>query len=557
MQVPAGPGVLPPSVPVPLRVLLEDAGLGLRQLAGPRDPDVPVHAVHTSEMADPVPYLLGGELLLSAGVHRPEAAEGTGAGPGAGEDAAGDTGDDAGETAAWDAYVARTVQAGAAALGFGIAPVHRTVPPALVRACDRHGLPLLEVPRRTPFTAVARAQWQAAAERRHRALRELAAAQQSLAAAAARPHPVPAVLARLARHLGGLAVLSGPDGAELASAGEEPGDGARAELARLAAALRPAPSSASGAAGEWRLTAYALSAPAPGGARRLALGVCVPGGRGAPDDFAAGPLCSVAVALLSLLAAEGPAGAEADRSAALVRLLLGAGPGEVADLLAGPVGAGEDAGGRTGEGAAGARSAGEGTAHDAAEGAPETYWTVVHGRRRAGAPRQDGRWERSALGAALGTALIDLDGDGFRALLPGRARPEPCPGWTLGAGTAVPPEELARGDAEAARALRRARAERRAVVRGRPAEGVASLVDPEQARALARVRLAPLADRPELVETLRMWLSLHGSWDRTAVALEVHRNTVRQRVARAAGLLGEDLSDPDVRMELWFALGWR
>jgi DNA-binding PucR family transcriptional regulator len=66
--------------------------------------------------------------------------------------------------------------------------------------------------------------------------------------------------------------------------------------------------------------------------------------------------------------------------------------------------------------------------------------------------------------------------------------------------------------------------------------------------------LAPLAGSPALVETLRTWLSLHGSWDRTAVALAVHRNTVRQRVSRCAALLGADLDDPDVRMELWFAL---
>ncbi|MEK8143317.1 helix-turn-helix domain-containing protein [Streptomyces sp. M10(2022)] len=36
-----------------------------------------------------------------------------------------------------------------------------------------------------------------------------------------------------------------------------------------------------------------------------------------------------------------------------------------------------------------------------------------------------------------------------------------------------------------------------------------------------------------MTETLRCWLSLHGSWDRTAVALRVHRNTVRQRIAAA------------------------
>lgn len=64
--------------------------------------------------------------------------------------------------------------------------------------------------------------------------------------------------------------------------------------------------------------------------------------------------------------------------------------------------------------------------------------------------------------------------------------------------------------------------------------------------------LAPLTE--PLAETLRCWPSLHGSWDRTAVALRVHRNTVRQRIARCATLLERDLDDMDVRTELWVAL---
>ncbi|KOG47846.1 hypothetical protein ADK74_10165, partial [Streptomyces decoyicus] len=59
----------PPSTPpVPLADLLARTDLGLRQIAGPRE-GVAIHWVHTSEMADPVPYLLGGEMLLTAGVH--------------------------------------------------------------------------------------------------------------------------------------------------------------------------------------------------------------------------------------------------------------------------------------------------------------------------------------------------------------------------------------------------------------------------------------------------------------------------------------------------------
>ena len=112
---PAGP----PSPPIPLAELLAREDLGLRRIAGPGQADL--LWVHTSEMADPYPYLLGGELLLTAGVQLTDA----------------------------DTYVARLVQAGAAALGFGVAPVYDTVPAALVEACDRHGLPLLEVPPET------------------------------------------------------------------------------------------------------------------------------------------------------------------------------------------------------------------------------------------------------------------------------------------------------------------------------------------------------------------------------------------------------------------------
>ncbi|WP_345666924.1 helix-turn-helix domain-containing protein, partial [Streptomyces similanensis] len=102
-----------------------------------------------------------------------------------------------------------------------------------------------------------------------------------------------------------------------------------------------------------------------------------------------------------------------------------------------------------------------------------------------------------------------------------------------------------------------ARATRAALVRhgrGGARPGLADLVAPAEADAHARALLAPLAAAPALAETLRAWLSLHGSWDRTAVALAVHRNTVRQRIARCAALLDADLDDPDTRMELWFAL---
>ncbi|GGZ57365.1 PucR family transcriptional regulator [Streptomyces inusitatus] len=485
----------PPTPPVPLAALLESEELGLRQIAGPSatsgpggtggtgGPGTVVHWVHASEMADPYPYLLGGELLLSAGVQLRDP----------------------------DAYVARLVAARAAALGFGVTPVYDRVPAGLAEACDRHGLPLLEVPPRTTFTAVARAVWRLMAEARHRELRRVARAQQGLAGAAARPDPVPAVIGQLAARLGGRAVLLTREGAELSAAGPRPPAAVGSALVRLARVVNPpaapagggAPATASDTVEGIGLAAYAL-----GGGQGLTLGLATPA-REAGDHTVAG----VAVVLLSLLTAEHQGLDGAGRSAALVRLLLGAGPAEAAAPL--------------------------GTER----------WTVVHGR---GGPRTP--FAATALGAALGSALVDPAEDGtVRVLVPADRDVTPQPGWTLGVSDPVGPAELTAADAQAARALRRATAARAELVRHRGG-GLAALLAPEEAAAHARLRLAPLAGSPALLETLRTWLSLHGGWDRTAAALQVHRNTVRQRIARCAALLDEDLDDADVRMELWFAL---
>ena len=491
--VPPAPPV-PPTPPVPLEALLAREDLGLRQIAGPADPDAVIHWAHTSEMADPYPYLLGGELLLTAGVHIPEAA---------------------GSGTYFDDYVSRIVEAGGAALGFGLAPVHDTVPRALVAACDTYGLPLLEVPPHTTFSGIARAVWQLMAQARLAELRRVTEAQQSLAAAAARPDPVPSVLRQLARRVGGWTVLYGPDGAELAAAGRAPGAEAGEALGALAEVVRPgtgpgtSPASASDTVRSTHLAAYAL-----GTGQGFVLGVAAP--RRDPGDHT---IASVAAVLLSLLTGEQQSGTGAARSSALVRLLLGAGPEEVAPLLGGK------------------------------------RWIVVHARPAGeGGRSAPDAVAASALGAALGSALVDAGGDVVRVLVPAEREPAAQPGWTLGVSPAAAPGGWATADTQAARALARARATRTALVRHGERPALADLVPPAEAEAHARALLAPIAQTPALPETLRTWLSLHGSWDRTAVALSVHRNTVRQRIARCGVLLGADLDDADVRMELWFAL---
>ncbi|MFI1165223.1 PucR family transcriptional regulator [Streptomyces sp. NPDC020801] len=551
---------VPPTPPVPLSALLAREDLALRRIAGPADRDTVIHWAHTSEMSDPYPYLLGGELLLTAGVHVPRTAVA-----------------DPASTYFGD-YVSRIVAAGGAALGFGLAPLYDTVPPALVAACDAYGLPLLEVPPQTTFSGVARAVWQLMAQARLAELRRVTEAQQSLAAAAARPDPVPSVLRRLAQRVTGRAVLYGPDGTEIAAAGREHTQQVRQALAGLAAvvrpttttagpataptttagpapaattatrpahttAARPAASSATGparttaaaaqsarttaAAAQSARTTAAAARPAPSSATDTVAGTHLAAyalgtGQGfvlavaAPHrDPGDHTIASVAAVLLSLLTGEHQSATGAARSSALVRLLLGAPPEQVAPLL----GSGR--------------------------------WVVVHARPDAQAPDAVAA---SALGAALGSALVDLADGVVRVLVPAEREPAPQPGWTLGVSAAVAPGDWPAADTQAARALARARATRTALLRHGARPGLTGLLPPEEADAHARALLAPVAAVPALTETLRTWLSLHGSWDRTAVALAVHRNTVRQRIARCATLLDADLDDPDVRMELWFAL---
>lgn len=481
----------PPTPPVPLSALLAREDLALRQIAGPVSPDPAIHWAHASEMADPYPYLLGGELLLTAGVHIPEAAD---------------------SGAYFDEYVARIVEAGGVALGFGVAPVHDRVPRALVAACDAYGLPLVEVPPATTFSGVTRAVWQLMAQARLAELRRVTEAQQSLAAAASRPDPVPSVLRRLAQRVGGRAVLYGPDGTEIAAAGRELGTGAARALAALAAMVRPTPgpASATDTTGGTHLAAYAL-----GTGQGFALAVAAP--ERTPGDHT---IASVAAVLLALLTGEHQSSTGAARSSALVRLLLGAAPETVAPLLGG----GYD------------------------------RWAVVHARPEASDGPAPDPVAASALGTAFGSPLVDIDGDVVRILLPADRELAPQPGWTCGVSAPAGPREWPVADTQAARALARARATRAPLIRHGERPALSDLVPEADAAAHARTLLAPIAATPALVETLRTWLSLHGSWDRTAVALAVHRNTVRQRIARCTALLGTDLDDPDVRMELWFAL---
>src|SRR5205807_7760688 len=110
-----------------VRDLARDLELPL--LAGDDAADAPVRWVHISELADPTPWLSGGELLLTTGMAMSE--------PGAER-----------------AFVERLADHGLAGLGFGLGFGHDEVPAALLEAARRRSFPVFAVPYELPFIAV-------------------------------------------------------------------------------------------------------------------------------------------------------------------------------------------------------------------------------------------------------------------------------------------------------------------------------------------------------------------------------------------------------------------
>ncbi|MEU3271707.1 PucR family transcriptional regulator ligand-binding domain-containing protein [Saccharomonospora sp. NPDC006951] len=78
---------------------------------------------------------------------------------------------------------------------------------------------------------------------------------------------------------------------------------------------------------------------------------------------------------------------------------------------------------------------------------------------------------------------------------------------------------------------------------------------PDDLRRALRARvLGPLEQNPELLHTLRVFLECSGSPAKAAKALHVHVNTLRYRMARAGELLGVDVTDFRTQVDLYLAL---
>ncbi|MDH6115035.1 purine catabolism regulator [Kitasatospora sp. MAP12-15] len=116
-------------MPVALRDLLLDPSLRLRLRAGASALERVVRCVAVTELADPTPWMTGGELVLTTGLRQRTAG-------------------------AQSAFVERMATAGASGIGFGIGLSHPAVPRATVVEAERLGVAVLEVPYETPFIAI-------------------------------------------------------------------------------------------------------------------------------------------------------------------------------------------------------------------------------------------------------------------------------------------------------------------------------------------------------------------------------------------------------------------
>ncbi|KPC62368.1 PucR family transcriptional regulator [Streptomyces chattanoogensis] len=535
-------------MPHTLASLVNHTALKLTVLAGEDRLDVPVRWAHASELIDPVPYMEGGELLLITALKL-----------------------DAEDAEASRRYVRRVAQAGVVGLGFAVGVNYEEAPEALVEAARQEGLPLLGVPRRTPFIAISKAVSAAVAADQYRAVTAGFEAQRELTRAALSAEGPAELLARLAAHLDGWAALYDASGAVVAAAP----DWAARRAARLADDVarlreRPAPASSvvSDTDGDDRVELQSL------GTGRRARGVLAVG-TGAPLGTAERYAVHSAVALLTLTTERSRALQDAEQrlGAAVLKMLL-AGEPDHARAVAGRLYGGLlDAPFRM---VVAEPVAAEGEPPGA--GTPAVLDALADAMDSAAA-----RTGEAVLAVPDGTRLIVLVADGgaaadacaeFAALAEARAGDRPrvggrsardeagrAEGLAVGISAPTGPMSAATAYRQAEQALYVARRRGRTLVEHEDvaAGSVLPLLADDAVRAFADGLLRALREhdatgRGDLVASLRAWLARHGQWDAAAADLGVHRHTLRYRMRRVEEILGRSLDDADVRMELWLAL---
>lgn len=496
-----------------LRSLLTRPDLRL-SLAGedhldPGTLDRAVRWVHSSDLADPTPFLSEGLVLLTTGTQFQ---------------------DDPDEQASLQAYVHRLAVRGVVGLGFGTEVVRDGIPPALVEACREERMPLFEVPYRTPFIAVARANAEAIAAQAYSRRSWALAAQRAIALAALRPDGLGATVAELARQLDtwvGMYDAAGELSREHPAGGldEATAEALRREVTGVL--NRGARAGSSLRIGE---TPFTLQTLGRGGHLRGVIAIAA----GDLDQEGRGVVTAViAMAGLALEQQQGLSRARGALRAGLVQTLLAHDPAlarRIARELSGPLPAAPV----------------EVAVTDAAASRIDAIAELLE--LRVDEKRGSLFFGRGDDGLVLvipagDRSVVHEVADRFGVRI-GVSEPAGYDGFGAAVGQAVVARDRGTGPVSSFSEVGRS--------------GVLSALT-DEARALARAELAPLAahdadEGTHLVDTLQAWLDNDCSHEASARALGVHRHTVRTRLALAERVLGRDLSSFATRAELWAAL---
>ncbi|MEU2606269.1 PucR family transcriptional regulator ligand-binding domain-containing protein [Streptomyces albus] len=297
-------------MPPTLATLVQNSALRLSVLAGHDRLDASVRWAHASELADPTPYMDGGELILFTGLKL-----------------------DAADPEVMRAYVGKLVGKGVVGLGFAAGVNYEGVPQALIDACAAADLPLLEVPRRTPFIAISKAVSADIAAEQYRAVTAGFDAQREMTRAALSREGPSALLARLASQVDGWAALYDASGTVVATA---PAWAVRraARFVGDAERLRDRPAPASAVVSEADSGDDRVELQSIGTGRRAKAVLAV--GTAAPLGTAERYAVNSAIALLTLTTERSRALQEAEQrlGAAVMKMLL-VGEGDHARAVAG------------------------------------------------------------------------------------------------------------------------------------------------------------------------------------------------------------------------------
>ncbi len=484
--------------------LLEHEDLHLKLVAAQGASNRRLSGASANEHEDPTPWVGEGELVMTDGLELGRSRR------------------------LQTAYVERlaAVRVAALALGVGESLPFEEAPAALVAACERSQLPLIVVPRSTPFSRLSEAIYGRLAEQRLGDAARMVGVQHELTRAAARPESSPAVVAAMCRltelsaavcDIRGDIVASVPDRRELPD-----------EVLRLIHDMRPRGlrASASLRHEEGYMRVQPIGAE---GVRGYFVYWTTDGAIG---EFA-GAVATFTLTLLSIdLERQSVVWSlrRKPREDALTRLLSGM-PSVAASRLLSSVGAPAE------------------RVKVAVIAAPRDAVAVV-----------------DALAHALPDALVKADR--ARVLLIAAAdTPEllerldhAAAGGAVGLGGAVRPHACAASLRQAEEAW--SQSARRG---GRPVDAMAlgssrlllEAASPEMLAAFADAVLRPIEDAhggEGLLSSLRAWIEAGGAWEPAAVAAGVHRHTMRHRIRRIEELTGRTLDRAHDRGEIWLAL---